>query len=95
MMYFLKTETEEQLIKILEPYGFRRDGLWESVAFYKDQRVDLDVIGTIFNVIDETTVEELPGFHANLLWPDGVTLPKNIKAICIAQPSNPRRLFWI
>lgn len=95
MMYFLKADTEEQLINVLEPYGFRRDGTWVSVSFYEDRRVDLDVIGTISNVVDETTEEVLPGFHANLLWSDDVTLPKSIKDICIAPPSNPRRLFWI
>lgn len=99
MILYLKTTTEEDMIDILSLYGFRHENAWVS-----SDKGTLDVIGKIYRPTGETqeidgmtilVTEEIPGFHANLLWSDDVEIPSDISNICIQAPTTPERTFFV
>ena len=101
MILYLKTESENELIEILEPYGFRIDDAWSTISFINDKRCDLDIIGAIHKEVGTEELdglqipimEQLSGFHANMIWPDDVIVPDDISSATIEAPETPYRIF--
>jgi hypothetical protein len=101
MILYLKTESENELIELLEPYGFREDDTWATISFVGDKRCDIDIIGAIYKKVGTEeldglqipVMEQLPGFHANMIWPDDVTVPDDISSATIEAPKTPHRIF--
>lgn len=101
MILHLRTETENELLELLEPYGFRINNDWVTVVFIEDKRYNLDIIGTIYIQVgkehkdgfDIPIMEAIPGFHANLLWPDDVSVSDDIQKFTIEPPKTPHRIF--
>lgn len=93
---YLKTDTEQEMIDVLINYGFYEES-WQTVSYYNNRRIDIDIIGKIVRVIsqDEENIEteELSDFHVNLLWNDD-DIPEDIRTIMIDSPNTPERVFF-
>jgi len=101
MIYYLKTDTEAEMWAALEAAGLAHevDSAEGMVWTTKPPTIALDMIGTIHkgtgqwadgeDGIRYEITEALPGFHANLKAPEGITGLPTIPA-----PSSPARKWF-
>jgi hypothetical protein len=108
-MIYLKANTEQEFTDALYALGWKWDAeevdgevTREAGYIYDNGTYCLDIVGTITvqtgteehsELGTIATLEELEGYHANLLLRNGMTIPQELQSFVIPTPTNPRRRF--